>query len=228
MHPLTNLTLTLLIFYAGQSFAANSAPPLVADNIGYLQDTGGGAVLSTNGDCWHTGGWRPALATVVGCDGVLAKATAVTTPQVIQTEPAPVVAKTEAPPPRVMETVVEKITLDTDAYFDFDKSVLKKGGEDSLKLLANRLSGMSIKVIVATGHTDAIGSEAYNLKLSERRAAAVKTYLLSQSLPADRIYTQGKGESEPIASNNNSKGRSENRRVDIEVVSTRQQIGDKD
>ncbi len=228
MHPLTNLTLTLLIFYAGQTFAANSAPPLVADNIGYLQDTGGGAVLSTNGDCWHTGGWRPALATVVGCDGVLAKATAVTTPQVIQPEPAPVVAKTEAPPPRVMETVVEKITLDTDAYFDFDKSVLKKGGEDSLKLLANRLSGMSIKVIVATGHTDAIGSEAYNLKLSERRAAAVKTYLLSQSLPADRIYTQGKGESEPIASNNNSKGRSENRRVDIEVVSTRQQIGDKD
>ena len=229
MHPLTNLTLTLLIFYAGQTFAANSAPPLVADNIGYLQDTGGGAVLSTNGDCWHTGGWRPALATVVGCDGVLAKATAVTTPQVIQPEPAPVVAKTEAPPPpRVVETVVEKITLDTDAYFDFDKSVLKKGGEDSLKLLANRLSGMSIKVIVATGHTDAIGSEAYNLKLSERRAAAVKNYLLSQSLPADRIYTQGKGESEPIASNNNSKGRSENRRVDIEVVSTRQQIGDKD
>jgi OOP family OmpA-OmpF porin len=228
MHPLTNLTLTLLIFYAGQTFAANSAPPLVADNIGYLQDTGGGAVLSTNGDCWHTGGWRPALATVVGCDGVLAKATAVTTPQVIQPEPAPVIAKTEAPPPRVMETVVEKITLDTDAYFDFDKSVLKKGGEDSLKLLANRLSGMSIKVIVATGHTDAIGSEAYNLKLSERRAAAVKTYLLSQSLPADRIYTQGKGESEPIASNDTSKGRSENRRVDIEVVSTRQQIGDKD
>jgi hypothetical protein len=70
-----------------------------------------------------------------------------------------------------------------------------------------------------------LDSGPYNQKLSERRAAAVKSYLLSQSLPADRIYTQGKGESEPIASNNSIKGRSENRRVDIEVVSTRQQVG---
>lgn len=116
MYPLTNLNLTLLIFYAGQTFAANSCPPPIGGNTGYLQDRTGGAVLSTNGDCWHTGGWRPALATVVGCDGVVVKASVVTAPQVIQAEPAPVIAKTEViPPPRRTETVVEKITLDTDA-----------------------------------------------------------------------------------------------------------------
>lgn len=228
MQLLARLNLTLLIFYAGQSLAANSSYPVVDGNAGYLQDARGNAVISTNGNCWHSGGWRPALATVVGCDGVVAKTSAVSAPQIPAPQAPPPIAKAQAAPPPPTETVVEKITLDTDAYFDFDKSVLKKGGEDSLKLLANRLSGMSIKVIVATGHTDAIGAEAYNQKLSERRAAAVKNYLLSQSLPADRIYTQGKGESEPIANNNNSKGRSENRRVDIEVVSTRQQVGDKD
>jgi OOP family OmpA-OmpF porin len=230
MQLLARLNLTLLIFYAGQSLAASPSYPVVDGNAGYLQDARGNAVISTNGNCWHTGGWRPVLATVVGCDGVVAKTSAVSVPEIPtpQAPPAPVIAKAQAAPPPPIETVVEKITLDTDAYFDFDKSVLKKGGEDSLKLLANRLLGMSIKVIVATGHTDAIGAEAYNQKLSERRAAAVKSYLLSQSLPADRIYTQGKGESEPIASNNSSKGRSENRRVDIEVVSTRQQVGNKD
>ena len=228
MQPLIRLNLTLLIFYAGQSLAANPSYPVVDGNAGYLQDARGNAVISTNGNCWHTGGWRPVLATVIGCDGVVAKTSAVSAPQIPAPQAPPPIAKAPAAPPPPIETVVEKITLDTDAYFDFDKSVLKKGGEDSLKLLANRLLGMSIKVIVATGHTDAIGAEAYNQKLSERRAAAVKSYLLSQSLPADRIYTQGKGESEPIASNNNSKGRSENRRVDIEVVSTRQQVGIKD
>jgi OOP family OmpA-OmpF porin len=233
MQPLIRLNLTLLIFYAGQSLAANPSYPVVDGNAGYLQDARGSAVISTNGNCWHTGGWRPVLATVVGCDGVVAKTSAVSAPQIPApqappTQVAPSIAKAPAAPAPPIETVVEKITLDTDAYFDFDKALLKKGGEDSLKLLANRLLGMSIKVIVATGHTDAIGAQAYNQKLSERRAAAVKSYLLSQSLPADRIYTQGKGESEPIASNNNSKGRSENRRVDIEVVSTRQQVGHKD
>lgn len=222
MRPLHTVSLALLVFYADQSLAASAAYPLIEDNAGYLQDSRGSAVLSTNGNCWHTGNWRPALATVVGCDGVMAKAVPVV-PLVTAPEEPPVVPEAQAAPPA--ETVTEKITLDTDAFFDFDKAVLKKAGAATLKELAGRLAGMSVKVIVATGHTDAVGSATYNQKLSERRAAAVKAFLLSQSLPSDRIYTQGKGEKQPIASNNNSKGRAENRRVDIEVVSTRQQVG---
>ena len=73
MQLLARLNLTLLIFYAGQSLAANPSYPVVDGNAGYLQDARGNAVISTNGNCWHTGGWRPVLATVIGCDGVVAK-----------------------------------------------------------------------------------------------------------------------------------------------------------
>ena len=90
MQPLIRLNLTLLIFYAGQSLAASPSYPVVDGNAGYLQDARGNAVISTNGNCWHTGGWRPVLATVIGCDGVVAKTSAVSAPQI----PAP-----QAPPP---------------------------------------------------------------------------------------------------------------------------------
>jgi OOP family OmpA-OmpF porin len=80
---------------------------------------------------------------------------------------------------------------------------------------------MKVEVVLAVGHTDAVGSNEYNQKLSLRRAAAVKEFLLSKSLPADKIYVQGKGESQPVASNKTKDGRAKNRRVDVEIVGVR-------
>ena len=108
-----------------------------------------------------------------------------------------------------------------DTFFDFDKSVLKPAGKATPDELAQLIKDINLEVVVAVGHTDSIGTEAYNLKLSERRAQAVKAYLVSKGIDASRIYTEGKGEAQPIASNKTAEGRAKNRRVDIEVVGTR-------
>jgi OOP family OmpA-OmpF porin len=76
--------------------------------------------------------------------------------------------------------------------------------------------------VIATGHTDSIGTERYNQKLSERRAAAVKAYLVSKGIPASKITTIGKGETQPVATNKTAAGRQKNRRVDIEFKGVRQ------
>jgi OOP family OmpA-OmpF porin len=81
---------------------------------------------------------------------------------------------------------------------------------------------VALEVIIAIGHTDWIGTDAYNQKLSVRRADAVKQYLVSKGIEPNRIYTEGKGESQPIADNKTAAGRAKNRRVEIEVVGTRQ------
>ncbi len=134
-----------------------------------------------------------------------------------------------APPERVVETpapakpvpVSEKVTFAAEALFDFDKSVVKPEGRLALDELLRKLKGMNTEVMVAVGHTDSIGTDVYNQKLSLRRAEAVKTYLISVGIEASRIYTEGKGETQPVADNNTAEGRSKNRRVTIEVVGLR-------
>ena len=83
------------------------------------------------------------------------------------------------------------------------------------------MQGINLEVMVAIGHTDSIGTEAYNQRLSERRANAVKAYLVSKGIESDRVATEGKGELQPVASNKTKAGRAQNRRVEIEVVGTR-------
>jgi OOP family OmpA-OmpF porin len=80
---------------------------------------------------------------------------------------------------------------------------------------------MNTEVMIAVGHTDSVGTDAYNEKLSLRRSDAVKAYLVSKGLDAARLYTEGKGETQPIADNRSADGRAKNRRVTIEVVGTR-------
>ena len=181
---------------------------------GYVQSLGG-TVKSGFGLCWRTGYWTPQMATAECDPDLVPKAAPAPAPKPAAAAPA---AKPPAAPPK---PVVEKVTLKGDTLFDFDKSVVKPEGKVVLDRLAGQAKEMNLEVIVAVGHADWIGTDAYNQKLSERRAAAVKAYLVSKGIPANRIHTEGKGESQPVADNKTKEGRAKNRRVEVEVVGTR-------
>ena len=180
---------------------------------GYVKDSQGQVVKNPFNLCWRTGYWTPALATLE-CDPDL-----VPKPP---PPPPPPPAPPPPPPPPPPKPVTEKVTFASDVFFDFDKSVLKPEGRARLDDLVGKVKDVALEVIIAIGHTDWIGTDAYNQKLSVRRADAVKQYLVSKGIEPNRIYTEGKGESQPIATNKTAEGRAKNRRVEIEVVGTRQ------
>ena len=103
-----------------------------------------------------------------------------------------------------------------DALFDFDKYVLKAEGKKSIDDAIAKMAKVDVEMVIATGHTDSIGTDKYNQRLSERRANTVKEYMVSKGIPAAKITTLGKGESQPVATNKTKEGRAKNRRVDIE------------
>ena len=167
----------------------------------------------TNELCWRDSNWTPATA-AVGCDGAIV-AQAAPAPVVSKAAPAAPVAATPAP------IAATKVTYAADAFFDFDKSVLKPEGKAKLDDLVGKVKGINLEVVIAVGHTDSIGTDAYNQKLSVRRSEAVKAYLVSKGIEKNRVYTEGKGEKQPVADNKTKEGRAKNRRVEIEVVGTR-------
>ena len=174
-------------------------------------------VNGTNELCWRDSNWTPATA-YPGCDG------AAKPPPPPPPAPAPMAAPPAPPPPPPPKPPVpmsEKVTYAADTFFDFDKSNLKPEGMAKLDDLVSKIGGMNLEVIIAVGYTDWIGTEEYNQKLSVRRADAVKAYLVSKGVEKNRIYTEGKGEKDPIASNQTAEGRAKNRRVEIEMVGTR-------
>jgi OOP family OmpA-OmpF porin len=196
---------------AGSAFAAGST--INSDNW----RNGHGNLIWKNGTnelCWRDASWTPATA-APGCDGALAP--------VAQAAPAPAATPaTPAPAPAAKPAVVpSKVTFAADAFFDFDKSVLKPEGKAKLDDLVSKIQGINLEVIIAVGHTDSVGSAAYNQRLSVRRAEAVKAYLVNKGVERNRVYTEGKGETQPVATNKTAAGRAQNRRVEIEVVGTR-------
>lgn len=174
----------------------------------------------TNELCWRDANWTPATA-AVGCDGALVRAAPPPPPAVVPPPPPAVVPPPPPPPPAPAPAAATKVTYAADTFFDFDKSVLKPEGRAKLDDLVSKIQGINLEVIIAVGHTDSIGTEAYNQRLSVRRAEAVKAYLVSKGIERNRVYTEGKGESQPVASNRTAEGRAKNRRVEIEVVGTR-------
>ena len=171
--------------------------------------------------CWRNANWTPATA-AAGCDGAIVAPKAAPAPA-----PAPAAAPAPAPraaapaAPAQPPAAATKVTYAADAFFDFNKSVLKAEGKAKLDDLVGKVKGINLEVIIAVGHTDAVGSDAYNQKLSVKRSDAVKAYLVSKGIEKNRVYTEGKGEKQPVADNNTAAGRAKNRRVEIEVVGTR-------
>jgi OmpA-OmpF porin, OOP family len=131
--------------------------------------------------------------------------------------PPPAPPAPPAPPPAPPAPATQTVTLQADALFDFDKSNLRADGKAKIdEALAKIRAGIAVDTIVVTGHTDSVGTEAYNQRLSERRAATVRDYIASQGFPASKISASGKGELQPVATNKTAPGRQLNRRTDIE------------
>lgn len=176
---------------------------------------GSGEYVWMNGSnelCWRNNFWTPATANAK-CDGALV-AQAPAAPAPVAVAPAPMVGS-------------QKITFQADALFDFDKAVLKPEGKSKLDDLAAKIQSVNLEVVVATGYTDKIGSDKYNDRLSLRRAQAVKAYLVSKGIEANRVYTEGKGKRNPVVTDCAQKNHkalvaclAPNRRVEVEVVGT--------
>jgi OOP family OmpA-OmpF porin len=192
----------------------------------YTIDGRGEVVVDPFGLCWRTSSWTPAAAAKdpagCACDKDLL-------PREVCEPPVPVAA---APRPRPVTPapVQTKETIAADALFDFDKAVLRPEGRLKLDDIAAESQRLALEVVIAVGHADRLGSAAYNQKLSERRAAAVKDYLVSKGIPANRIYTEGKGSKQPVTSPNECIGPKSkkviqclqpDRRVDIEIIGVR-------
>ena len=191
------------------------ATAAVAQNVDNWRSANGEAWKNSTGLCWRDANWTPATA-AKECDGALV---APAPAAVVEPKAAP--APAAAAPAVPQQPAAAKVTYAADAFFDFDKSVIKPAGKAKLDDLVGKVKGINLEVIIAVGHADSVGSDAYNQKLSVRRAESVKAYLVSKGIEKNRIYTEGKGEKQPVADNKTKEGRAKNRRVEIEVVGTR-------
>jgi OOP family OmpA-OmpF porin len=218
-------------------------------NQGYVVDAdqNPNVVTSGTGLCWHTSDWTPGRGparcgpvpveqaqapapTQVAIAQPPVQPVAVTRPPV-QLEPA--LERAPLQPIRVPEETVSRqtVSLSADAFFDFDKSQLKPRGMRILDDMAHTLVGAQYEAIFVTGHTDRIGGAGYNQRLSERRANAVRDYLVSKDIFAGRIEAEGKGDTQPTTKSGDCSGPKSpkvvaclqpDRRVDITVSGTRE------
>ena len=199
---------------------------------GYLLDASGGFVHSgTPGQCWHTGSWTPALAQE-GCDPVAQVAVA-PAPMVVAAAPvvAPMPAPAPAPKPAVVEAALpQKMSLSADALFAFDKATITPEGKLVLDDASRQILGMTGGTVKVVGHADRMGSDAYNQKLSDGRAHAVRDYLVFKGVPIASIEATGVGETQPITKPGDCLGHQSakviaclqpDRRVDVDMTGSR-------
>ena len=212
--------ITTLLASIGLFAAAGAVQAQTATDRVYVIDQRGEVVRSGTGLCWRTGFWTPAAAAKdpAGCmcdKDLLPKE--VCEPPMAKAMPA-------------AKPAGDKITVAADALFDFDKATLRPEGKKKLDEVVAKSKAIKLEVIIAVGHTDRLGSDAYDQKLSERRAASVKTYLVSKGIDANRVYTEGKGEKNPVTKADQCPGPKSkkvieclqpDRRVDIELIGTK-------
>lgn len=216
----SQLVLNLLVLASLTSVGFASAHEVAKE--GYLIDTRGNVVKNNYNECWKTGYWTPAMA-IAECDPDLMKKAE---PKMAEAK-APAAASVAGPE----KAAFAAITLQAETLFDFDKSVIRADGKKILddEVVSKMKQYPQVEVVLVTGHADRIGSDAYNQKLSQRRADAVKEYLVAQGVETNRIETAAKGESEPVVSCDDVKGKvsgknkklveclQPNRRVMVEV-----------
>ena len=209
----------VLALLAGIGFSA------VAQERVYVIDQRNVVAKSGFGLCWRTGYWTPAAAAkdAAGCE---------CDKDLLPKEACAPADKSAAPsaPAAAVKPAGEKITVAADALFDFNKAVLRPEGKAKLDELVSKAKAIKLEVILAVGHTDRIGGDAYNQKLSEKRAAAVKEYLVAKGIEANRVYTEGKGKKQPVTGDKckgNAKTKAlidclqPDRRADIEIIGTK-------
>ena len=218
----------MALMAATLGLCASLAQAQAVDRV-YAIDARGEVVMDPFGLCWRTGFWTPAAAAKdpAGCKcdkDLLPKDVCEPKAAAAPAAPAAPAAAPTAAPAR------EKVTVAADALFDFDKATLRPEGKAKLDEVAAKSNQLAIEVIIAVGHADRIGSAAYNQKLSEKRAAAVKDYLVSKGIPANRVYTEGKGSKQPVTKPDQCKGPKSakviaclqpDRRVEIELIGTK-------
>lgn len=231
---------SLAAVFAAAGCAYTDSPPRTPheESTGYLSSSTDQVVRDSTGACVRTGYWQPAHATRE-CDPELVAQTAPPTPEepaetasAEPAEPAPATPAdtaeaTETPEmqaePEPASPEPEQIYVGADAFFGFNETELTPQAKTALDRVAERASDASEPSIRIVGHADRLGSEDYNLTLSQRRAAAVHDYLIEQGVPPTAVSVEARGESDPIVDCEGRQGESlidclqPNRRTEIEL-----------
>jgi outer membrane protein OmpA-like peptidoglycan-associated protein len=113
-----------------------------------------------------------------------------------------------------------QVTFESGLLFDFDSDRIRPDAAQNFQELARSLNKFGNSNLLIVGHTDSQGDDAYNMGLSQRRANAASAYLQSQGVPASRISTSGRGEAEPVATNDTEAGKQLNRRVEVAIYAS--------
>lgn len=192
-----------------------------------VKATGGQVWRNGFGECWHAG-FGPAPLAGAECNPQPMAQYVAPAPAPVEAAPAPYVAPVAAATPT--PTVYERVSFDADALFDFNKAVLRPEGRAALDSFIGNVKDVTPSTILVVGHTDRLGSDSYNQTLSEERAAAVKTYLVTRGIDANSVQTEGKGEMQPVTNAADCKGGKSakliaclqpDRRVEVEVSGSR-------
>lgn len=237
MKPITRF---IIAAFAATSIIPVSVLAQVPDsaNQGYLTDSTGAIVMTSSGLCVRDMDWSLARS-VEPCDpnsrqvapAARSSSAIAVPPQQVASRAAPIIiAAAPAAPAAIVPAAPQKSVFSSEALFAFDKSELKPEGKTMLDGLVLQLKDTTYETVFATGHTDRLGSDEYNQKLSERRAQTVKEYLMSSGIVVGRIDAEGKGESHPITKAGECLGPKSakviaclapDRRVDVEMNGTK-------